>query len=215
MEVDFDEVTYTINGTLTLDGALGEEITLNSIDDTNRFTFDVTNADQTVDYVNIKNSNSSTNDIIASNSVNNGNTDHGEGSPCWVIGNGNVYVWTDVAANGTWADANNWTLNGIISGFPDDPSDYAFIGESARTIILASGATIGSLQLDGDFSGILEITGLNTFTIDDSGTLDGDVIINEGILTHADNTTEPATNKLIMDVDGDSHGLRKVAGRRK
>ena len=48
--------TFAISGVLTLDGALTNEIVLNSVDDTNQFNFDI-DSDQSVSFVNVKNSN--------------------------------------------------------------------------------------------------------------------------------------------------------------
>jgi hypothetical protein len=78
-------VVETIQNNLTLNGAAGARITLNSTDHATRFTFDVTGGTQNVYYVNVSNSQASTNDIRAYYSVNNFNTDSAEPSPHWVF----------------------------------------------------------------------------------------------------------------------------------
>ncbi len=103
----------TIASILTLNGqASGTEIQLRSSAAGTRWTFDVTGGSQSVDYVDVKDSQSSTNDITADNSTNSGNNDDtdglyfnygdpstitwpGAGTPKLFIGtNGNVGIGT-------------------------------------------------------------------------------------------------------------------------
>ena len=71
--------TVTITGVLDLDGgAAGDEIFLNSSDFTNRFEFDVTGGAQSVSFVDVSNSEASSNDITATNSNDRMNTDSGD-----------------------------------------------------------------------------------------------------------------------------------------
>ncbi|MBF0217685.1 MAG: DUF11 domain-containing protein [Candidatus Omnitrophica bacterium] len=90
--------TQTIGGTLTLDGqALGTEITITSSVAGTRFTFNVTGGPQNVSYIKLKDSNSSSNDITADDSQNDGNNDDLEAVPHWIFGN-SVYLDTPVIA---------------------------------------------------------------------------------------------------------------------
>jgi hypothetical protein len=78
--------TFTVSGTLTLDGqAQGTEIILNSSDGSSRFTLDVTGGAAAVSYVDVSNSNASSNDITALSSIDRANNDSGEGTPEWVF----------------------------------------------------------------------------------------------------------------------------------
>ncbi|MGR3174722.1 MAG: choice-of-anchor U domain-containing protein [Candidatus Scalindua sp.] len=84
--------TQTISNTLTLNGqASNTRIVLRSSTSGTRWTFDVTGGEQSVDYVDVKDSNVSSNDITANNSDGNhdddGNNDDTESSPYWVFGN--------------------------------------------------------------------------------------------------------------------------------
>ncbi|UCG35640.1 MAG: DUF11 domain-containing protein [Candidatus Omnitrophota bacterium] len=77
--------TYTITGTLDLNGqASGTEITLRS-DAASAYTFDVQGGPQTVNYVDVQYCHASSNDITANNSINSGNNDDLLGSPHWVF----------------------------------------------------------------------------------------------------------------------------------
>lgn len=77
--------TFTIGGTLTLTGSGGNEIYLNSVDGASRFTWDVSTAGQTVNYVNVSHSEISSNSVTAYNSTDNTDTDSGESAPQWVF----------------------------------------------------------------------------------------------------------------------------------
>ncbi len=76
--------TQTISGTLTLTGAVGNTIKLRSSTTGTRWGF-LTGGLQTVNYVDVRDSNVSGNDITANNSVNSGNNDNAELSPHWVF----------------------------------------------------------------------------------------------------------------------------------
>lgn len=80
--------TQTITHTLNLDGQnTGTKITLNRNggSGSDRFTFDVTGSAQTCQYLDVTNSNASTNNITATKSKNSGNTDTLEEEPHWII----------------------------------------------------------------------------------------------------------------------------------
>ncbi len=77
--------TYTITGTLTVLGTLINNVQLLSSSAGSRFTLDVTGSAQTVDYVSVKDSNASTNNITARNSFDLGNTDGPMAAPHWIF----------------------------------------------------------------------------------------------------------------------------------
>jgi uncharacterized repeat protein (TIGR01451 family) len=80
--------TQTISNTLTLNGqATGTEIQLRSSAAGTRWTLAVTGAAQTIGYVDVQDSNASSNDITADNSINSGNNDDLEASPHWIFSN--------------------------------------------------------------------------------------------------------------------------------
>lgn len=87
-KMTFDDAsTYTITGSLTLDGASGNEITLLSDNAGSRFTVDnQTGAMAETTFLNLKDSEVSTDSIRARSSINNGNLDSNEASPRWVLG---------------------------------------------------------------------------------------------------------------------------------
>lgn len=81
--------TVTITGNLNLNGgAVGNEVIIDSSDGSTRFTFDVTGGDQTVSYINVSNSQASSNNITANDSIQGANTDAAEGTPHWIFGGG-------------------------------------------------------------------------------------------------------------------------------
>ena len=95
--------TYTISGTLTLNRqATGTRITLLSDFASTKFTFDVTDGDQNVSYVNVTDSQASSNNITAANSVAT-RTDKSEATPHWICGSdiwGYIYDGWEGAALG-------------------------------------------------------------------------------------------------------------------
>jgi len=83
----FAGVTFTVTATLNIDGqATGTKITIDSSDSSTRFNFAVTAGTQTVDYVDVSNSEASSNDIRALHTNRGINTDHLESSPHWNFG---------------------------------------------------------------------------------------------------------------------------------
>ncbi len=77
--------TYTLSGTLTLVGSSGNQIILLSDSPGTRFTLNPTAGAQSVNYVNVKDSQASTNNITADNSTNSGGNDDAEAAPRWVF----------------------------------------------------------------------------------------------------------------------------------
>ncbi|MFQ5685151.1 MAG: choice-of-anchor U domain-containing protein [Candidatus Scalindua sp.] len=79
--------TQTITNTLTLNGQADEtRIVLRSSVSGTRWTFDVTGGAQSVDFVDVKDSNASSNNITANNFTDSGNNDDTESSPFWELG---------------------------------------------------------------------------------------------------------------------------------
>jgi hypothetical protein len=131
-----NNVTFTIAGSLTLTGSTGNEITLNSTDDTNRFTFDVTGGTQTVTFVNISNSQVDSNDIYAQASISSGNNDNTEDSPHWVITSTAIY--RSIAPGATTAldtgsaDSNQLTINGTTATFSIAVANNVGVGDAIQ-----------------------------------------------------------------------------------
>ncbi|MBZ0167677.1 MAG: LamG domain-containing protein, partial [Candidatus Omnitrophica bacterium] len=126
--------TMTINGTFTMEGASGQLLSLVSTSSGTRFELDIKAGEQIVNYVSVKDSEASTNNIVAINSTNAGGNDDGEGQPHWdfnlpaAIG-GTVYtdegtthigagITVAISINGAAAAAtDNTDSNGVYS-FP-------------------------------------------------------------------------------------------------
>jgi len=131
-------VTQTIANTLTLSGqALGTEIMLRSSLAGTRFTFDVTGDSQVVDYVDVKDSNSSTNNITAEFSINAGNNDDLEPEPHWIF-SGSIYILSPGSA-ATYTVGQTST----IIGKTVDPGEvYQVLGTSGGVeIVVATGTS--------------------------------------------------------------------------
>ena len=98
--------TYAISGTLTLTGSSGNEIMLLSDSAGTRFTLNITGGAQAVSYVSVKDSQSSTNSITASSSINVSGNDDLESAPHWIfekIISGTIYTDEGVTLIGNGA----------------------------------------------------------------------------------------------------------------
>ena len=114
-EINFEAgSTYVLTGSLELDGqAAGTRIVLNSSDYSTRFNIDVRNEIAIVDFVDVRNSEALTNDIIAQSSLDTTNTDSGEGSPMWLFGNA-----ISISGSSNLADATSvrFAINTLLQG---------------------------------------------------------------------------------------------------
>lgn len=85
--------TFTVTGTLQLEGGLNQEIELDSVDGSTQFTLHVSTG-QNVSFVKVANSNAATSDIEADNSVNDGGNDDAAASPHWIFVGAGADVFT-------------------------------------------------------------------------------------------------------------------------
>jgi len=196
---------FTIGGTLTLQGLDADDrINLVSSVPGSRFTLNVTSGDQRARLVDVTDSQTSTNDIVARRSIEGTNTDTQEATPHWIISIGDIYEWTGDFDAVTWGNQGNWDFGDGSpgnDGYPDDNFEEAFILLGSDDINTPAGTlTIGGLLMTSNFSGSLTLTG--TLEVDDASGLSGDALVSGGTIDHVDNTTTE-TNKLIMLVDGD------------
>src|SRR6185295_10071896 len=148
-------------------------ITLNSSDATNRFTFSVASA-QTVQYLNVSNSQVSGFNVTATNSTNVTNTDAAEAAPHWIFSGTSSYIWTGTTDATTWAQQGNWDVGDGTpgnDGYPDDASDRAIIRSTAHSISTAGTLTIGELRMEGTYTGSLTLNSASTFTVEGTGLL--------------------------------------------
>src|SRR6185503_12717080 len=176
--------TFTIGGSLVLTGSVGNEITLNSSNGSNRFAFSVSGT-QRVSGVDVSNSEvSGTRDIFATGSINRANTDTAEASPHWVISSAatvSSYIWTGTTDATTWAQQGNWDIGDGTpgnDGYPNDSFDRAIINSTAHNITTAGNLTIGELRMLGTFTGSLALQAASTFTVEGTG-----ILISKGTLT--------------------------------
>jgi hypothetical protein len=155
--------TQTISGTLTLTGASGSLIVLNSSDGATRFTFDVASA-QTVSYVDVSNSQVSSSggtfDITANNSIDRANTDSGEAAPHWIFPSAGATKMAFFAqpTNTVYGSIIN-SPGGVQIEIQNAGSNRVTSGTYAVTIAIAS----GSGTLSGTTT-VNSVNGLATFS---------------------------------------------------
>lgn len=124
-----ENTTFTINGTLSLNGqAVSSEVVLQSTTPGTRFTLDVTAGDQYVSYVNVKDSQVNSNDIYASYSVDSGNTDK-----------------TDLASTAQWVFVSNITVSGTVY---DGEGSSPYLTQDKVVRLYVNGNSIGTDATD-------------------------------------------------------------------
>ena len=215
-------VTQTISGTLTLNGqALGTKIVLRSSVTDTRFTLNVTAGAQTVNYVDVKDSQASGNDIIAGNSLNSGNNDDAEASPHWVFGAasldmrktvtddnagtllaGENITYTITLNNDGGSSANNTVITDAIPGNTTYVANSTTLGGSPvadanGTSPLVSGLTVGTLNPAA--------TATVTFKV----TVNSNVVSGAVISSQASATADGLSNPELSDepnTDSDGNG---------
>ena len=149
----------TINDTLTLSGqAAGTEIVLRSTAFGTRWTFDVVGSAQSVEYIDVQDSQSSTNNIVAENSIDSGNTDRMEAPPHWVFGLAAITSPTDGKTVGRQPTI-------IGTAVPGDTVDiYALVGGVSTKVATVTADTDGNFRVtQSDFTAQLD-TGANSLT---------------------------------------------------
>ena len=131
--------TQTIGGTLTLEGTLDSEVILDTVGgDPNRFTFDVTAGDQFTHFVNVSNSQASSFDIYAIDSVDGPNTDEAEPSPHWIFSGFVQYLGVSGDATMTAGDTNELTITAY-----DSKGRVSFGYEGSKTLTFSG---LGSIE---------------------------------------------------------------------
>ena len=185
-------VIQTINDTLTLNGqASGTEIQLRSSTAGTRWTFDVVGSDQAVEYVDVQDSQSSTNNIVAKNSIYSGNTDRLEPPAHWVFGLPAITSPTDGKTVGRQP-----TIIGTAG--PGDTIDiYALVGGVSTKVATVTADTNGNFRvMQSDFTAQLD-TGANSLT-PKVGSI-------AGTATNINVVTNPTTDQ-VPTIDSHSDG---------
>ena len=208
-EINFEAgETYQIDGSLRLDGqAAGTRIVLNSSDYNTRFNFDVTNESPTVAFVDVRNSEALSNDIIANNSLDTTNTDFNEGSPQWFFGMPISISGTSNLADATMiAIAINASLQGTTTTVSSGAWTLSPIVANAGDIVTVWGDGIGeSLESTAitEYDGVGNITGmlLNSGTLA-IGSNDGTINIDMTELGQYDNNDD---EDIIYSLDSSNH----------
>ena len=147
------DTKFTIAGTLSLEGTMGQLLGLGSSQSGTRFELDITDKDQVVNYVRVKDSETTSFSVVAVNSVNDGGNDDGEAAPHWdfnlpVSIGGTVYTdegTTNIGAGITVA----LSINGGAVAATDDTNAsgvYAFTG------IATVPGDILTIYIDGESS---------------------------------------------------------------
>ncbi len=146
----------TITNTLTLNGqAPGTEIILRSLIPGVRWTFDVSGNDQNVEYVDVQDSESVSNNIYAGNSINSGNNDDTLSSPHWVFtapisitspGDGYTIGQIPTIIGYTQNPNTSFTIQGIsggativvTQGVSDDNGNFRVVVDSTTSLDLGA-----------------------------------------------------------------------------
>lgn len=195
-------LVYTISGLFTLNGqAAATRIKLRSLASPARFTFDVTAGIQHADYVNVQDSQASTNSIVALNSFNAGNNDNLEPAPHWVFGGPTITypitgktVGRDPTIMGTTGPGDVVDIFAMVGGVStkvatvtaDSNGSYR-VRQSHFTALLDLGANSLTPSVGGVAGSAVNVTIVNGPTTDQVPT----------IVTPADNTKVSGNRPVI------------------
>jgi len=221
-----------VDGLITLQGTgAATRLTLNSSDGATQFdlNLDATTGTQSMNYLDVSNSDATARDLIAINSVGalQGNDDL-DASPHWIFGATSVTWEGDVSTD--WEDGNNWDIglvptsadeaiipNGICGGcvYPTFTAnvtvDILTVASSATVTLAGFNLTItdeSNLTLSGILSneGVIIAQGTETLTFDTTDTNSGTfrfVGTNSGVTrTIPDFGAIDYYNLVINDVNG-------------
>lgn len=202
------DVTETINGTLTLNGIVGNILTI--ISSTAGTKAIIAPANYSIDYVSVQDNNNTVGTLTPTNSLNYGNLSG------WGF-TGTDFIWTGAVDN-TWTNTLNFTPNGTPTA-----SDNVTITKSSSNDLVINGTAVtasftissgnavslganslsvsGNLTNNGTFSGgtgTVTITGTTASTISGGATsFYGLTINNSGGVTL--NTPITVTNQLSLN----------------
>ncbi|MFA5392762.1 MAG: hypothetical protein WC306_03760, partial [Candidatus Paceibacterota bacterium] len=193
-----DTLTVNADGTLTIQGAALNLITLTS-DNTTQWNIIMLGNIYNLDYVNVSYSNASGgHTMYAANSTDGGNNTN------WVFNTGSIITW-DGSASSDWFTAANWDLNRT----PVEADDVVI--DLTSTIDLPFQTQIHSLTI-GNALGTTSPTLNFTYDAITSGALaiiGGNLTVNTGaIITHSAGTTA-VVGTIYIDVQG---GDATIAG---
>lgn len=193
-QLTFDAgVTQIISNTLNLNGqASGTEILLRSSSVGTRWTFNVTGSAQSVNYVDVEDSNASTNNIVAVTSINSGNNDNAESPPHWVFGASST-ITSPVASSTVGRQP---TIMGT-SGPSDVVEIYGLVSGVLTKVAETTADTSGNFWvMQSDFTAQLD-TGVNSLTPRVSGINGASVS-----LTVSASPTSNQVPTIVSPVDG-------------
>ncbi|MDH5729753.1 MAG: hypothetical protein OEZ58_12235, partial [Gammaproteobacteria bacterium] len=210
--------TYTISGTLNLNGqATGTKIVLVSSTPSTRYTFDVTGGAQSVSFVDVTDSNASTNDITANNSTGSGqNNDNAETSPFWIFPANASTAISEISPNSIYIDStsNSFvydfspTIGGSDTGVDvltiTAPSGYSNLAITAVSVGGGGQTLGGSCPSVGAGEYCTNITGqVMTITLGTKVTVDA---TNIKVSFNADAPTLAGSNDFTASVDDSGTG---------
>lgn len=141
---------FTITNDLTLNGAAGNNISLDSHDSTDRFEFVLSVADQVGSYLTVDNSEISGESYAVTYSTLGANTDKDEAAPHWLKAV-SLWTWTGAGADDLWTNADNWDQG---YGYPQDEYDAVLFDSGDDDVVIPAAVTdLYSLSLEGTFTG--------------------------------------------------------------
>ncbi len=198
--------TQTVNGALTITGALGNYIRLQSTTAGSPWTFAIT-ANKNVSFVAVQDGTvtSANRDITATNSINvSGNETTGTTGK-WVFAAPGAFTWTgNTVGTSTWTDTNNWSnpSGSGVPGYGDSVTIPAVVGGRLYPQVPAGGVTISALSIGG---GQL-ITGAQSLTVAGSVTFSGGLTVSSGVLNASGGGNISVTGLVSFAVGGYTKG---------
>jgi len=184
--------TMTIDVALSLNGAPGNLLGVASSTIGTKHTWDVTAGSQSVSYLNVKDSQATSNNMVATYSTNIGRNDDAEATPHWIFAS--TFFWINALGGdtndaGNWASAANACGVGGGAGVPGVNDVATFQANCDDNATVDVNMIVAALDIQSGYTGII--------------TPDSGVSIDvNGPFTQAGGTIDFSVNNTDLNVSG-------------
>ena len=184
--------TITVAGALSLSGVSGNLLGVASSTIGTKHTWDVTAGDQSLNFLNVKDSQASSNDIIATFSTNIGRNDDEEASPHWIFSS--TFYWVGTSGGDTNSPSNWSTTAGACgvsggAGVPGATDVATFQANCDNNATVDVTLNVAALDIQSGYTG----------TITPNSSIEIDV---DGPFSMADGTLDLSANNTDLKVSG-------------
>ncbi len=202
--------TYTITNTLTLNGRdTNDRINILSSSGGSRFTLDVTGAAQSGDYLDVTDSQASTNNITCTDCVNGGGNDDGEAAPHWIFITSSSIAGTVYSDEGTTPLGSMGIAVSVNGAAAAATTTSAGDGTYTLSNVAVAAGDILTIYLDGNTEKAVTVTAAT------GNNLTGINLYQDRLITRHDNSgslTNANLETAETNADSDISSIYAVSG---